>query len=202
MTRRHVLLLVVAISAAVAGALLAMRFTPPAELRAATRLPAPRPLAEFSLVDPAGNSVTPAELRGRWHLLFFGFTHCPDVCPTTLQVLSAATAEMRNRGRENVPRIVLVSVDPERDTPDVVGAYVSAFGEDHLGITGERPEMEKLTRDLGIYHARVALDDGDYTMDHSAAIVVLDPEARFHAVFGSSPGVDDLVHDLELLTDG
>ena len=136
---RNIIVAVVLVTALAAGIFVAARLeqTPP-ELQAALVLPAPTPLPEFTLLDQAGGSVTRATFRDRWSLVFFGFTHCPDICPTTLQVLAAARDSLHAAGHRPLPRIVLVSVDPERDTPEVIGRYVNYFGDDNLGVPKTR----------------------------------------------------------------
>ncbi len=186
-------------AALLAGLLLALRLDEPVEPVAGFALPEPQPLPEFSLVDQSGNAVTADTFRGRWHLVFFGFTNCPDICPTTLMTLSTATSKLREQGQAAVPRMVLVSVDPERDTPGQIGRYVDYFGAGNLGVTGDLEELRKLTSALGIYFQKQP-GDGNYAVDHSAAVLLLDPEARLHALFGGPHVVDDYVHDLPLLT--
>ena len=182
-----------------AGIFIASRLQAPAELRTAFVLPTPTPLPEFTLQDSAGSAVTRDTFRDHWSLLFFGFTHCPDVCPTTLQILSAARREMVASGQRPLPRIVLVSVDPERDTPELIGKYMDYFGEDNLGVTGSLEETRKLTAALGIYFEKQPVDDGSYTVDHSAAVLVVNPDAEFQALFGGSHLVENYVHDLPLI---
>ena len=184
-----------------AGFFLAVRLNEPVEPKAAFVLPEPMALPEFSLIDAAGNAVTRETFRHHWNLLFFGFTHCPDICPTTLQILSAAKNQLGVDGQETLPRIVLISVDPERDTPDIVGQYVDYFGEGNLGVTGDLEELRKLTGALGIYFERQPGDDPDYNVDHSAAVLVVNPNGKFHALFGGPHIVDNYVHDLPLLFD-
>ncbi len=182
-----------------AGIFVASRLQSPAELRAAMVLPAPTPLPDFTLQDPSGSAVTRDTFRGHWNLLFFGFTHCPDICPSTLQVLSAARREMVASGHRPLPRIVLVSVDPERDTPELMGSYVDYFGDDNLGVTGSLEETRRLASALGIYFEKQAADDGNYSVDHSAAVLVVNPDAEFQALFGGSHRVENYVHDLPLV---
>jgi protein SCO1/2 len=133
-----------------AGILMALRLQNPAAPEFALVLPAPDKVPEFSLVDQHGNPADQSVFEGQWDLVFFGFTHCPDICPTTLQVLSAAKAALQEQGQSPLPRIVLVSVDPERDSPEIMGEYVSYFGEGNLGITGTLEGISKLTSGLGI----------------------------------------------------
>lgn len=174
--------------------------TPPAPPlpQTATVLPQPAELPEFSLTDSTGSERSRELFLNDWHLLFFGFTHCPDICPMTLATLSSAQRELAAAGTENIPRIVLVSVDPERDTPDVLGDYIRHFGDGHVALTGPEPALRELTEPLHIYFNKVALEDG-YTMDHSSVVLLVDPEGRFHSLFSGPHTVDNFVHDLPIL---
>lgn len=162
-------------------------------------LPNPDSLPEFSLLDQQGNTIDRSVFAGQWDLVFFGFTHCPDICPTTLQLLATARAELARQGQEPLPRIVLVSVDPERDTPEIIGQYIDYFGEGNLGITGTLEEISKLTTGLGIYFQKQAADGDNYLVDHSAAVLVIDPEGRFSALFSGPHNVENFVHDLPII---
>ena len=165
----------------------------------ATILPFTKVLPEFALVDQTGATFTRADLHGKWHVLFFGFTHCPDICPATLQQLAISRARLAEEGVA-FPQIVLISVDPERDTPDVMASYVGAFGANIKGVTGDIDEIRKLTSDLGIYFEKVGDSGGDYSVDHSAAVLVIDASARWHALFSAPHSVDAFVRDLPILT--
>ncbi len=131
----------------------------------------PTPLPAFSLLNQFGEPVDQTVFKGQWDLVFFGFTHCPDICPTTLQVLAEAKRTLAEQGRETLPRIVLVSVDPERDSPEILGQYVDHFGDGNLGLTGTLEEIRKLTGGLGIFFEKQAGDDDNYSVDHSAAVL-------------------------------
>ena len=128
----------------------------------------------FKLIDHNGRELTDQDLKGRPFLVFFGFTHCPDVCPTTLarlaQVVKAA----------NVPdlKVLLVSVDPERDTPELLERYVHAFNPDFTGVTGKPEEIERLAKALNVAIAKVDMGGGQYTVDHSAVVTLLNREGQ------------------------
>jgi len=165
----------------------------------ATVLPAGNALPAFNLLDHDGAAIDSTVFEGRWDLVFFGFTHCPDICPATLQILAQARKQLAERGQDPLPRIVLVSVDPERDTPEVMGNYVSLFGDGNVGITGDLDEVSKLTEALGIYFAKAPTDDGNYSVDHSTVVLVINPQGRFQALFSAPHRVEDIVHDLPLI---
>lgn len=204
---RNLLIALVLGAALAAGVFMATRPDTPGQpqtaLEAAFVLPSAMPLPEFSLLDQHGNAVTRSTFHGRWSLLFFGFSHCPDICPTTLQILAAATTELASARNEPPPRIVLVSVDPQRDTPLKIGKYVDYFAADILAITGKLEELTKLTSALGIFFARRALDDNgdgdDYTVDHTTAVLVINPGGDFHALFSGRHNTASFVHDLPLI---
>lgn len=183
------------------GVFFAVRMQTPVEPRTAFVLPTPTPLPEFALVDQHGQELTVAAFRDHWSLVFFGFTHCPDICPTTLQILSAARKTLADGGQHPLPRIVLVSVDPERDTPELMAQYMNYFGDDNLGITGSLDEVMKLTKGLGIFFARQPGDEENYAVDHSAAVLVVNPEAEFHALFSGKHQVENFVNDMPLIMD-
>jgi len=185
-----------------AGTFVAIRSQAPVAPVSALVLPAPNPVPEFSLLDQQGEMVDQSVFEGQWDLVFFGFTHCPDICPTTLQVLATAKSALVEDGRESLPRIVLVSVDPERDTPEILGQYIDYFGVGNLGLTGTLEEIRKLTDGLGIFFEKQDGDGENYVVDHSAAVLVIDPDGGFHSLFSGPHIVDNYVHDLPILMGG
>lgn len=191
--------LLAGIVAGVAWWLTSLPGEPDSAPRNATLLPAPKVLTDFELNDEQGNRFTRDNLRGQWTLLFFGFTHCPDVCPLTLQTLAAARRGLQEQGHDVVPQILFVSVDPERDSRDAVATYVSRFGDGVGGARAELPALQELTRDLGIFFAREPGTGTDYDVSHSSAVLLINPDAELHAVLSAPHAVPALVHDLPLL---
>jgi protein SCO1/2 len=190
----------IALAAVAAGGWFAYRLAGPPPLpRTATVLPAPADLPEFSLVDGHGNAFDRDSLRGSWSLLFFGFTHCPDVCPLTLQALASARQELETAGIEPLPRIVFVSVDPERDTAEVVRDYAAHFGAATTGVTGDMTQLRQLTNGLGIFFQKSNRESDNYSVDHSAVVLLVGPDAKFHALFGAPHEAANFVHDLPLI---
>jgi protein SCO1/2 len=183
----------VAIAAGV-GAALWLREDPLA-LRAGTVLAEPNPVAPFELVDHEGNTLDERALAGRWHLVFAGFTHCPDICPTTLTML----AELRLRLAGAGPQILFVSVDPERDTPGRLTAYLRHFDPGFTGATGSPAAIAAFTRELGLAQVKVPGVGADYTVDHSAALVLIDPQVRVAGYFQAPHDVEALAADLAAL---
>ena len=131
----------------------------------------------FNLVDQDGDPITEQAFRGHPTVLFFGFTHCPEVCPTTLYELSSWFNELGDEG-SNI-KAYFVSIDPERDTPELLGGYLSNVTDRVIGITGDPEKVREMARGFNIYFKRIEMDDGDYTMDHTASIILLDSKGHF-----------------------
>ena len=148
-------------------------------LASGTWLPRPRAVADFTLADTSGRAFTRRDLDGAPTLVFFGFTHCPDVCPSTLMLLAQARKSAAVPGL----RVLFVSVDPQRDTPPVLGMYVHAFDPAFEGLTGTPQAIAALAASFGVAVNRVELPGGDYTMDHSAVVFALDSGAQLRALF-------------------
>lgn len=169
----------------------------PVALRSGTALPQPRPIGEFELVDQRGRALTRSSFEGRWSLVFTGFTNCPDICPTTLALLATLTTRLRERGGEL--QTVFVSVDPERDTPAALAQYVGHFDSAMIGATGTRAQIDRLCAELGLAYLLNPGTAGEYTVDHSAALVLVDPQARIAAYFQPPFDLDSLATDLATL---
>ena len=162
-------------------------------LTSGTWLPRARALGEFSLTDQNGAAFTAARLEGAPTLVFFGFTHCPDVCPLTLLQL----AKVKQSGVVPHLRVLFITVDPARDTPVLLAQYVHAFDPDIIGATGTPATLAEVTRAFGVAYERVELPGGDYTMDHSATVFLLDAHGRNVAVFSPPFDVQALTADLK-----
>jgi protein SCO1/2 len=161
----------------------------------ATYLPGGKPVADFALTDHRGETFTEQDLRGRWSLMFFGFTNCPDVCPTTMATLSQAHDLIESRGGE-LPQVLFVGVDPQRDRPQLA-TYVGYFHERFAGLTGSAEQIAGLTRDLGIAYRIHADPDGDgqYGVDHSGLVLLINPQGQFQAFFRDPGDPQRLVDD-------
>lgn len=186
-----------AVLAAAAGFWVAQQSNSVPQLTSGTWLPQPRPISAFSLTDESGQPFTLEDLKGQPTLVFFGFTHCPDVCPTTLAKLAQVVKES---GVENL-RVLLVTVDPERDRPEQLERYVHAFDPTFKGVTGTQEQIERLGREFGVAMARVDLGGGDYTMDHSAVVFLLDAQARRVAIFTPPIEIQPIAADLRSVAD-
>ena len=192
MNRRLILLLSLGTLAVASGALLARLLGGGVALQSGTWLPRPRPLAEFHLQDLAGRDFGIANLRGHPTLLFFGFTHCPDVCPTTLAVLS----QVQRQAPLPDAQVVFVSIDPERDSAAALQSYLAAFSDRFVGVRGDRAALAPLLRSLNAIAVRDDLPGGGYTMDHSATLYLLDDAGRLVAVFSPPLTATTLTADL------
>ena len=150
-----------------------------------TLFPDPKPLTAFALTDHKNRVFDLASLKGKWSFLFFGFTHCPDICPTTLAVLARARDNIAKNtvGADDI-QFVFISVDPNRDTASKLRQYVDYFDTTFLGVTGNDAQIGNLAGQLGAAY-QVAIKPGmeNYPVYHSAAVFLLDPRARYHAVF-------------------
>lgn len=162
----------------------------------ATVLPKPMALPQFDLIDQSGDKFGRESLESKWSALFFGFTHCPDICPATLQQLALARQRVNEITPDQFPNIILVSVDPERDTPEILKEYVSHFGEGVKGVTGSVDEVRKLTSALGIFFEKSGQLDANYNVNHSAVVIIVDPNAEFHALFSAPHKVEQFVNDI------
>jgi len=202
--RTTLIILLVALGAGL-GLLAAQRWMSPAApaLQVVTLYPQPRALPEFTLHAADGRPLTRDDLAGHWTLVFIGFTSCPDVCPMTLTELAKAQRQWQKLPEEIRPRVLFVSVDPERDTPARLGQYAHAFHPDTLAATADLPALDAFTRSLSLVFAKVPLGVGEanYTIDHSAAIAVLDAHARMAGVIpGSALNAAAVAADLVALS--
>jgi len=178
------LVAIVAIAAGMLASRAVFEHAAPTALAAGTLLSPPRPLPQGRFTDQDGAAFDPRRLRGHWSLMFFGFTSCPDVCPTTLAMLAQVRKSLADLPQAQRPQVILVSVDPRRDTPQRLAAYVRYFDPAFLGITtGDQQALEEFARQMGVVVSVSELPDGNYTVDHSAAVFLVDPQAALRALF-------------------
>ena len=178
--RARWLLVAAALFAGLAGFWIARQLDRGApQLASGTWLPQAKPVIDFQLTDTTGRAFTRQDLAGAPALVFFGFSHCPDVCPTTLLTL----AQVHRRAAIAGLRVIFISIDPQRDTPPQLGQYVHAFDPQFQGLTGDPRTIARLAANFGVAVNRVELPGGDYTMDHSAVVFVLDDAAHIVAIF-------------------
>jgi len=153
--------------------------------------------APFALVDQKGAPITEAAFRGQPSALFFGFTHCPEVCPTTLFELDGWLKTLGDEGKNL--RAYFVTVDPERDTAEVMNTYVGNVSDRITGITGEPDKVHAMTKAFGIFSRKVDLEGGDYTMDHTASVILLDSNGAFAGTIAYEENPDTALAKLKRL---
>ena len=183
-------LLVLILALAAGGGFLAWQQfaapAPPQLSEEVTRLPQPRPVSDFQLVDHHGDPFTLARFRDQWSFIFFGYTHCPDVCPTAMLDLKRTVATVAETGSGvTQPQVVFISVDPGRDTPQQLARFVPYFNPDFIGVTGEQDQIDQLSRELSSLAMKVPNPDnpGNYLVDHTASILLINPDGRLEAIF-------------------
>ena len=145
-------------------------------------LETPRNIGEFDLIDHHGDPFIPGRMEGQWTLIFFGFTHCPDICPTTMTFLNGFLKSLEGTEAEN-PQVVMVSVDPARDTVQQLADYVPYFNPDFIGVTGEFLDIHRFATKLNTPFRKVTDEDGSYQVDHSSNIVLINPRGDYHGFF-------------------
>lgn len=151
------------------------------------QLAEPVALSGFQLTDQSGAVFAPPDLRGKWHFVFFGFTSCPDICPLSMAALEAFYRELQARGEDSDVGVIMVSVDPLRDTPEIMGNFVSSYHPDFIGLTGEYPQIAGLAEQLFFAFAGPQEHGGahgsdDYIVQHSDYIAVVDPQGRYRGI--------------------
>ncbi|MFO1394943.1 MAG: SCO family protein [Steroidobacteraceae bacterium] len=190
MTKRTLRILILAIVAFAAGLLIARGLaTGPSRAprtERATVLDAPRALPPLTLVDQDGRPLGPDYFRGHWTLVFFGYTSCPDVCPTTLAMLVNVAKALRDLPQAERPRVLFVSVDPERDDPARLAAYVRFFDPAFEGATGDAAAVAAAAGAFGVPYLKVPVPGGAYNMDHGTGIFLVGPGGRLVA-YSSAP---------------
>jgi protein SCO1 len=170
-----------------------------ADLREALVYPAPRALPGFELTRADGTPLTEADWQGRWNLVFIGFTRCPDICPTTLATLREVEAAFDT---DEAPQVIFVSVDPEHDQPQQLASYARFFSARFVAATGDHAALTPFTRSLGMVYMSTPVEGGDYTVDHSASIAIIDPQGRLFGVFRAPHSRDGMVADLKRIMRG
>ena len=152
---------------------------------------------ELNLIDHTGRARTLADFSGRVVVVFFGFTHCPDACPTTLAELALVTKELG--ADAGGLQVLFVSVDPERDTPDLLAKYVTAFNPSFLGLYGDAAATARAAKSFKIFYRKQPLEGGSYTVDHSAGTFILDQQGRLRLFAQYGAGAPALLHDIRIL---
>jgi protein SCO1/2 len=179
-----------------AGGLLALAFRDTPQGAAGTAL-ASAIGGPFHLIDQNGKPVNDGDLKGKWQLVFFGYTHCPDACPTALNEIALALDRLG--AKRDAVEVVFITVDPERDTPEVLKSYVASFDAPIIALTGAPDAVAQAARAYRVFYAKHPLPDGGYDMDHSAVIYVMSPEGRFTATFTPDSTAEAIADRLQKL---
>jgi cytochrome oxidase Cu insertion factor (SCO1/SenC/PrrC family) len=152
----------------------------------------------FSLTNHSGKTVTDRDFRGRYMLVYFGYSFCPDVCPTTLGVMAEALQKAGGKAQRIAP--VFITIDPERDTPQVLGEYMKAFGPQFIGLTGSPAAIKDVEKKYRVYAAKRPLDKGGYGMDHSSVLYLMGPDGKMISFYDEAISPDELAKDLRAKT--
>jgi protein SCO1/2 len=197
--------IVVAAFAAAIGLWLGQRYFAAAAqpvLRNAVLYPSPRSIPDFHLTQAAGAPLSMNDWRGHWDIVYFGYTSCPDVCPTTLATFKAAWRDLQTRDLTDKIRFNFISVDPQRDTPELLGKYVSFFNPAFIAATGSDDELTRLTHSLGLIYSRTTDANGTIEVDHSGSAVIVDPRGQLIGMFRPPFDAASVVADMTTLTAG
>ncbi|MFT4825765.1 MAG: protein SCO1/2 [Halioglobus sp.] len=152
------------------------------KLNGAYMFDTPRNIGDFTLQSHLGKSFTPADFQGRWTLVFFGFTYCPDICPTTMSFLNEFMGQLAGTEVEDTA-VVMISVDPARDTVEQLSSYVPFFNKDFVGVTGEFLEIHRVATALNTPFRKVIVEGGEYQIDHGSNVVLMNPRGDYHGFF-------------------
>ncbi len=146
-----------------------------------------RALPDFELRDEDNQPFGQAQMKGKWNMLYFGFINCPDICPVSLQAMAEMMKAIDNKNVRDAIQFTFVSVDPDRDTPELLKSYVKYFDSSFKGVTAPLAELKKLTSSIGIAHQleKTSDDQESYLVSHSGAIILVNPEAQFSGIFGA-----------------
>jgi protein SCO1/2 len=149
----------------------------------------------FALLDQNGATRTDEDFRGRWMWVYFGYTHCPDVCPTTLALMAEVLKRLGPRANRIAP--IFITLDPERDPPQVLKAYLASFDPRFIGLTGPRSHIASVTSEYHVYSVKRQLPGGGYAIDHSSVLCLMDPRGKFAADYDNSQGPEEIAADLK-----
>jgi protein SCO1/2 len=205
MAARPLRIVVLVIVAFGAGLLLARLLAPAQgtlpQTERATVLSTPRALPPLELVDQDGRPLGPAYFDGHWTLVFFGFTQCPDICPTTLATLAQTVRRLEDLPAGQQPRVLLISVDPERDPPEILAPYVRFFDPRFLGATGSLEATAAAAAAFSVPYAKVSLPEGGYTLDHGSGVFVVGPAGSMVAYFSAPHDAATIASDYRAIVE-
>ncbi len=161
-------------------------------------LPEPRVLAPFSLTDSHDKTFTERSLKGKWNIFFFGYTHCPDICPATLRLMQQSWELLNKQQDTKDIQFIFVSVDPVRDTPEQLNKYITYFNPDFIGLTGSEQQITKLGEQFGIFYIKATEGRAanDYLIEHTGSVMFVDPEGRYFANLSPPFTAEVLANDI------
>lgn len=199
------LFIAVALIVALAGGIyLSINLSPPQSAEHAKLYPQPRALPEFTLINQNGETFAQEGFKDHWTLVFTGYTYCPDICPTTLAELKGIYPQLQKIDSDYPIQVMLLSVDPKRDTPERLKEYINFFNPEFVGATAEHSELFPFVRALGMMYAMSdSTDNPDYLVDHSASVVIINPKAQVIGRFTPTlmPGEMAVVNPQHILED-
>lgn len=194
-TRSRILYLVLGIATLIILAVLAITWLRPPELHG-TVLQAPDLPSDFRLINDQGESVQLRDLQGKWTLLYFGYTFCPDICPTTLADLKAMNAALGDKADD--AQVIFVTLDPERDTPERLDAYLNAFDPSFMGLTGTLEAIDAAATEFGVFYQKHITEGASgYLIDHTSTVNLIDPKGYVRMVFPYGVSGADIAADLK-----
>jgi len=195
-TKSWLPVVIIACIAIAAGVFAGTRHSATSQQHSSDQKAIKKQLPAFSLPYGDNKMLNEANFKGKWSVLFFGFTHCPDICPNTLNEMNGVVTQL-SKNQLTVPQVVFITVDPVRDTVEKMAQYVGYFNEDFIGASGELADITALTTKLGIVASYTADDSGDdYNVDHTASMLVIDPELRVRAKLNPPHKIDTIAADL------
>jgi protein SCO1/2 len=174
-------------------------------LSSGSRLSPSQTLPDFTLIDGQGRAFGPTQLKGHWSILFFGYTNCPDFCPTTLTTLAALEKRLQGQGEKTLPQVVFISVDAKRDTPAQLSRYVPYFDPSFVGLTAaDQQSIEAVAKkfNVPVIVNQPKEPGGNYTVDHAGYLFVVDPDGKMAAILTGPFKVDELASDWRKLISG
>ena len=171
----------------------------PPKTQVGTVLSPARTIAPFELIDDKNKPFANQQLTGQWSLLFFGFTRCGMICPTTMSMLGEMYQELEKDKANPMPNVILVSVDPENDTPADMNKYVTSFNPKFMGLTGKPDEIQKFARQMMVLYTKVKQKGVD-TIDHSGTILLINPEGKLYTVFSTPHDPKIIAKDYQIIT--
>lgn len=166
-------------------------------LNSTTLLPQPRPIQDFHLINDHNRPFTNNDFKNHWSFVFFGFTNCPQLCPTTLSVLNQMYKNLQQAHLQSMPQIVFISVDPDEDTPQKIRNYITSFNPNFVGATGSKQQLDALTKEFNVMYAKVFPngEQSHYSIDHSGTILLINPAGQLAAIFSTPHDANNIAKD-------